>query len=119
MQVPFRKRFLKLKSSDNSNVDIRVVLPFHGGIQAFVPPLTKIAKIKIQTQKGFAQGQIFQFCFQGITYYLIKRSGNPSGYKDIYNPTQIEDARKYIFFSLACLELLKSDRLGARYHPCE
>ncbi|MDP2964675.1 MAG: glycogen/starch synthase [Pelolinea sp.] len=101
------KAISEFKSSDSSNVDIRVVLPFHGGIEATVPPLTKIASIKVQTNTGYAKGIVFQFAHQGITYYLVKRSGNPSGYKNVYNPTQIEDARKYIFFSLACLEFIK------------
>ena len=101
------KAISELKSSESSNVDIRVVLPFHGGIEATVPPLTKIASIKVQTNSGYAKGIVYQFTHQGITYYLIKRSGNPSGYKNVYNPTQNEDARKYIFLSLACLEFIK------------
>jgi starch synthase len=101
------KAISELESDDNRNVDIRVALPFHGGIESIAPSFTKIADIKIKSKKGFAKGQVYQFVSQGIIYYLIKRSGKPSGYKDVYNPTQIEDARKYIFFSMACLELLK------------
>jgi len=90
------------------NVDIRVALPFHAGIEKVAPPLTKISEIKVITKKGFAKGRVFQFTSQGIIYYLIKRSGNPSGYKNAYNFSQIDDARKYIFFSMACLELIKT-----------
>ena len=101
------KAISEITSTDRSNVDIRVALPFHAGIEKIAPPITKIANIKVQTNTGFAKGMVYQFAYQGITYYLVKRSGNPSGYQYVYNPTQIEDAQKYIFFSLACLELIK------------
>ena len=101
------KAISEFKSIDGSNVDIRVALPFLAGIEKTAPPITKIANIKVQTNAGFAKGIVYQFTSNGITYYLFKRSGNPSGYKNVYNTTQIEDARKYIFFSLACLELIK------------
>lgn len=101
------KAISELITSDNTKVDIRVALPYHAGIEAYVHPKTKVAEIKVKSKKGFAKGSVYQFGFQGITYYLIKRSGNPLGYKNVYNPTQIEDAKKFIFFSLACLEFLK------------
>ena len=96
-----------LETIGDRKVDIRVVIPFHAGIESVAPPLAKIAEIKVRTKGGVAKGKIYQFTSQGIIYYLIKRSGNPSGYKSVYNFTQIEDARKYIFFSMACLELIK------------
>ena len=101
------KALSDLNSPDAPTIDIRVVLPFHAGIKEHVPNLTKITNFNVPTRKGYAKGQIFQFAFHDIIYYLIKRSGNPSGYKNVYNPTPLEDARKYIFFSSACLEILK------------
>ena len=101
------KAISELETIGDRQVDIRVVIPFHAGIDSVTPPLTKISEIKVKTNKGFAKGQVYQFTSQGIIYYLIKRSGNPSGYKNVYNFTQTEDARKFIFFSLACLELVK------------
>jgi len=102
------KAVSELGTTGSRNVDIRVALPFHAGIESIVPRLSKICEIKVKTKKGFAKGKVYQFTSQGITYYLIKRSGNPSGYKNAYNYSQIEDARKYIFFSMACLELIKT-----------
>ena len=78
------------------------------GSNQLLPHLPKYLKLKVKTKKGYAKARIFQFTSQGIIYYLIKRSGNPSGYKNAYNFSQIDDARKYIFFSMACLELIKS-----------
>ena len=101
------KAISELEIIGDRKVDIRVVIPFHTGIESVTPPLTKICEIKVTTKKGFAKGQVYQFTSQGIIYYLIKRYGNASGYKNVYNFTQIEDARKFIFFSLACLELVK------------
>ena len=101
------KAISELVNIGNRKVDIRVVIPFHAGIESVSPPIAKIAEIKVNKKGGFAKGKVYQFSSQGITYYLIKRSGNPSGYKNVYNFTQIEDARKFIFFSMACLELIK------------
>ena len=102
------KALSELRTNSGRNVDIRLVLPFHAGVEAKVPKLSKICEIKVKTKKGFAKGKVYQFISQGLIYYLIKRSGNPSGYKNAYNSSQIEDARKYIFFSMACLELIKT-----------
>ncbi len=102
------KALSDLGAIGGKNVDIRVVLPFHAGIESVAPELSKISEIKVRTKNGFAKGKVYGFTSQEISYYLIKRSGNPSGYKNAYNFTQIEDARKYIFFSLACIELIKS-----------
>jgi len=102
------KAISELGTNGERDVDIRVALPFHAGIESAAPPLTKTSEIKVKTKKGFAKGKVFQFTSQGIVYYLIKRSGNPSGYKNAYNFSQIEDSRKYIFFSMACLELIKT-----------
>ena len=102
------KAVSELGTIGGRTVEIRVVLPFHAGIESVAPPLTKISEIKVKTKRGFAKGKVYQFTSQGIIYYLIKRSGNPSGYKNAYNYSQIEDARKYIFFSMACLELIKT-----------
>ena len=93
------KAISELESIGDRKVDIRVAIPFHAGIESVAPPLTKISDVKVKTKKGFAKGKVYQFISQGIIYYLLKRSGNPSGYKNVYNFTQIEDARKFIFFS--------------------
>lgn len=96
-----------IKNGYHKNVDIRVALPFHKAVEKFVHNPKKIAEVNIPTHRGSAVGAVYEYNHQQITYYLIKRSGNPSGYNQIYNPTQIADARKFIFFSLASLAFLE------------
>jgi starch synthase len=101
------KAISEITQTNKLGIDIRVVLPYHNGIDLTIPRLFKVGKIQVRTKSGYAKGFAYQFNHNGILYYLIKRLGNPSGYKNVYSPNQIDDARKYIFFSLACLELIK------------
>jgi starch synthase len=101
------KAISEIAQPDKSSIDIRVVLPYHNGIELHIPSFTKVVKIQVRTKSGYAKGIVYQFNHHEILYYIIKRLGNPSGYENVYNIIQIDDARKYIFFSLACLELIK------------
>jgi starch synthase len=101
------KAISEIALSGKPGVDIRVVIPYHNGIELTSPKFIKLARIQVKTKWGFAKGIVYQFTYHDILYYVIKRLGNPSGYKNVYNSIQINDARKYIFFSLACLELIK------------
>ena len=96
-----------LKTQNGAPVDIRVALPFHDQINKHISSPEKIASINVEKKDGFAKGSVYQFIHKNIIYYLIKRSGNASGYKNVYNASQTADAQKYIFYSLACLELIK------------
>lgn len=88
-------------------VDIRVAIPFHGQFQALLPQFHKSAEITIDTGKAKAHGSVYEFLHEDVPLYLVQRSGKASGYHAIYNRTQLDDARKFVFFSLAVADLVE------------
>ena len=89
-------------------LDVRVALPFHKTINLNNSNLEKVGNLQVKKKTGFAAGSAYQYTHGSITYYLIKRSGQAAGYDQVYNAKSIQDARKYIFFSLACMELIQT-----------
>lgn len=95
------------KSQHDFKIDIRVAIPYHRTVDSFSSTPHKVSRIQVNKKNGYAHGFVYEVKEKGIHYYLIRRAGNPSGYHETYNSSQIDDARKYIFFSLACLQFVK------------
>lgn len=93
--------------SSPSEIDLRVVLPFHKGISLPDSGIRKCCDVSVPRKDGAARGSVYETQFEGVRYYLVKRKGNSSGYDAVYNPDPKDDARKFIFFSLASLFLLR------------
>lgn len=96
-----------LGASRHRPVDIRVAIPFHGYFHAQLPYFRKSADIDIDMGKAKAYGSAYEFLHENVPLYLIRRSGKAAGYRAIYNRTQLDDARKFVFFSLAVADLIK------------
>lgn len=88
-------------------IDIRVGLPFHQSIRVDQSVFTKVLDLKVPKKKGTAKGSVFLHTHNGIPHYFIRRAGRAGGFSSVYSPSPIQDARKYIFFSLASLELVR------------
>lgn len=85
-------------------IDVRVAIPFYNSIKQKNLPLTRISDFEIETTQGIVSGEIFSTEISGITFYLI--SGEPvSRFDETYSSDFRSDAEKFIFFSLACLQL--------------
>lgn len=98
-----------LAGGSQDEIDIRVAIPYHGLFNAELPGYRKIADLSVRTAESTAHGQAFQFTHHlDMPVYLIKRSGNARGYGAIYNADPLDDARKYVFFSLAIADLIRS-----------
>jgi len=89
------------------DIDIRIALPFHNEIDLANDKLRKCCNVAVPRKDGVAKGSVYETTHASIQYYFVKRKGNPSGYKSVYNTNPSDDARKYIFFSLASLQFLK------------
>jgi len=64
----------------------------------------KISDLEIKTTQGIVSGEIFSTTISGIIFYLI--SGEPvSRFDETYSSDFRSDAEKFIFFSLACLQV--------------
>lgn len=88
------------------DIDIRIVIPFHSAInrELFKPQL--VTSFSVQHKSGFIQAEAYQVEINQVTVYLI--SGGPIGPQaPIYSNDWGFDAHKYIFFSLAALELAR------------
>jgi len=93
--------------SSLAEIDLRVILPFHNEISFPDSGIRKCCDVSVPRKGGAARGSVYETQFDGVHYYLVKRKGNSSGYKAVYNADPKDDARKFIFFSLASLFFLK------------
>ncbi|MDK2981494.1 MAG: starch synthase [Chloroflexota bacterium] len=88
-------------------LDIRVGLPFHQTINADTSVFSKVTDLKVPKKKGSAKGSVFTHTYNGVPHYFIRRAGRAGGFSKVYSTSPVQDARKYVFFSLASLELTR------------
>ena len=95
-------RALRALSNDDVKVDIRLVLPMHSVIRD--ESLKPVGIYSIQRGQNDVQVEAFEGEMDGMPVYFI--NGDPiraSG--SVYSSNNKLDAEKYVFFSLAALEL--------------
>jgi starch synthase len=97
----------KVSELEKQPLDIRVGLPFHQSIAVDQSRFTKIANLSVPKKKGTAKGTAFLYTHNDIPHYFIRRAGRAGGFSSVYSTSPLQDARKYIFFSLASLELAR------------
>lgn len=87
--------------------DVRLVLPFHGNIDQTRYTIKPTAAFTIAHVDGPKQAQVFESEAEGLPAYLI--SGE-SIFPDspVYSSDGVMDGNKFVFFSLAALELARS-----------
>jgi starch synthase len=97
-------------------VDIRLAIPLHGGIQRSHFDLSLLARVEVPHSSGLIPAEIYATTLDGLPVYLI--SGPPfKPDESVYSDDWAFDAHKYIFFSLAALELSRSlDQAPAILH---
>ena len=87
--------------------DVRLVLPLHQVIRDQKPPLTPVAAFTIGHVDGPIPVEVYRSDVNGLPVYLI--SGQPiTDVPSVYSSNGIADGNKYVFFSLAALELARS-----------
>lgn len=106
-------RALQAVGSDStlfpSGVDVRLVIPYHPTIRRdlYLPRL--VAEYSIHSIKGDVAVQAYTLELEGLPVYLIR--GRPIEQETgVYSADLEADSYKYVFFSLATLELAR--RLG-------
>jgi starch synthase len=86
------------------SIDIRMALPFYGEIKRQNLPLVELSRFPIITGENLIETTIYSYSHQGMTVYFI--DGAPiDPDSPVYGKNFVADAEKFIFFSLACLEL--------------
>jgi starch synthase len=87
-------------------VDVRVVIPLHGGIHPQDFQLQPVTHLDIPCRSGKARAEVFHTEAQGVSVYFI---GGDFIHPDapVYTTDAEADGLKFTFFSLAALELAR------------
>ncbi len=100
--LPRAIRALPIEITGDTRLDIRLVLPMHSAVRA--DPLRPLTVFSLKRGESEVQVEVFESVFEGMPVYFI--SGDPirsSG--SVYSLKAELDAEKYVFFSLAAMEL--------------
>jgi starch synthase len=87
-------------------LDVRLVIPFHPGIRRDLYPLRPAAEFIVHRRTGDIQARAFMLDLDGLTVYLIGGAliEQENG---VYSADLEADSNKYVYFSLAALELAR------------
>jgi starch synthase len=96
-----------LRRVDHPQLDVRLVLPFHGEIRRKALAAEPIAQFQVSRKGVKIQANAYLTRESGLPVYLIEGPPIPPDgpVYDTANPAL--DGEKYVFFSLACLELTR------------
>lgn len=87
-------------------IDVRLVIPFHASIRAEGLTLTRETVFTVPCYGRQIPAQVFCADVNGLPVYLI--SGAPvTGSLKVYDPNPQADGEKYVFFSIAALEMAR------------
>lgn len=96
-----------LSLPDEAQVDIRLAIPFHGVIDPNAYNLRRVGAFSVPHTSGPIPAVAFITELNGLPIYLISGPPIPPS-APVYSTDLGFDAHKYIFFSLATLELARA-----------
>ena len=106
--LPLALRSLPPQTIHGYNLDVRLAIPFHGIVRQKLPSPLPAASFSVPTPAGNLPGQVYLTHIGAIPVYLIEGAPIPPE-APVYNTTNLQqDAEKYLFFSLACLEAMRA-----------
>jgi len=95
-----------LRALPGRKLDIRLVIPFHNAIPIDTFPMQRVTSFFLARQGADVQVEVFRTDIGDLPIYLI--SGDPiRDSEKVYDPDPRVDSEKYIFFSLAALEMAR------------
>lgn len=90
-------------------IDVRLVIPYHPQIQQDLYSTQLVAEYPVRTLDAERTARVYTFEHEGLPVYLI--GGDPIDQETgVYSANLEADGYKYVFFSMACLEL--ANQLG-------
>lgn len=96
----------KLQNGSGQTVDIRVAMPYYPVLKKKDLDVQPVCKVKVAKQGKFVHGVAYRTTLNGLVTYLI--DGEPfDNDVPIYSNRPDVDGDKFIFFSLACLDLIE------------
>jgi starch synthase len=91
----------------NHKIDIRLVIPFHGKISAKKWGIRFFNKFLIFEKSKSVIVKVYVTQINGLPVYLIGRNRREEISTSVYSGKPFQNSRKYAFFSVAALELMK------------
>lgn len=102
--LPLAMKRLTEADATLPRLDIRLALPYYGQLKKQGLPAQKIGEFSLSTADIPLPVQVYETSLQGLSLYLIDSELiNPAA--PVYGSDFAADAKKFIFFSLACLQL--------------
>lgn len=92
---------------DLPDIDIRLVIPFYGNIQRDRFSSEPLFQVEVNSQNGPVQANVMKTTLNGLTVYLIAGKLFPND-APVYSGDNRIDGRKFTFFSLAALEMVRA-----------
>jgi starch synthase len=105
--LPLALRALDPQVTGGYLLDVRLAIPFHGAIK--VPPadVTPVTNFNVMKNGQPVEARVFLYEHNGLPIYLI--AGDPIPPEaTVYSMNTAVDGDKYIFFSLAALQLARA-----------
>jgi starch synthase len=97
---------LPTKLTNGEKLDVRLVIPYHATVRQKTSDAKLVACFSIPHDDGPVPGQALSIELDGLKVYLI--SGSPIPFRGpVYSANALEDADKYVYFSLSALELAR------------
>jgi len=104
--LPHALQALPAEISGGYEVDIRLVIPYHTPVKQKHPHAEFLFNFEVAASDGLVKASAYRLVVDGVQTYLI--DGEPVARShSVYSPDAAIDGPKYIFFSLAALELAK------------
>ncbi len=100
------RKICQAKDSHTPDVDIRLVIPYHPSLdkESFTP--REEVEFTVPTSDGRETASAYFLDIDGLKVYLV--GGKPFDRETaVYSPDLEEDGYKYVFFSMAVLELAR------------
>jgi starch synthase len=94
-------------SEDLPDIDIRLVIPFHGSVQRDLFTFETQFQVEVASRNGPVQAKVFKTILNGLSVYLIAGELFPDE-APVYSGDNRIDGRKFAFFSLAALEMARA-----------
>jgi starch synthase len=101
---------LALSNSNNNReieIDVRLVIPFHGAIQHQDYPIHSAANFSIPYRGDMVSTEVFTMELDGLPIYFISGPFIPPD-APVYSSSSLADGLKYTYFSLAALEMARA-----------
>jgi len=105
--LPLAIRNIHPELIQNYKIDIRLVIPFHGKISVKKWGIKFLTKFAITENNKSVIVRTYITQIEGLPVYLISRNRQENYSAPVYPHKSFQNSRKYAFFSVACLELMK------------